>query len=599
MSYSQADRMCRVISPLGDDTPLLLQQMSGRESISSLFSYSLTLVSETEDVNFQKIVGKPIGISVRLEDGRTRWFHGIVARFVQGSSRDHFTAYRAVVVPWLWFLTRRANCKIFRNKSVPEIVKAIFDDLKFSDYKLEITGTHPKRDYTVQYRETDFQFISRLLEDEGIAYYFEHEEKSHTLVLFDAPTGNPPCPIQPVMVYESASDQGMPSGDVRNMFFERELRPGAHTATDFNFEQPSVSLLSDVASQQCIGSNPKLEIYDYPGNFALLPEGGTQVRRLMEVEECASVRVRGESQRPGLNPGYRFTLKGHYRKDCNEAYLVTEVVHTVTEIVGTGVGAMMYQNTFACIPHRIPFRPLRRTPRPIIHGAQTATVVGEPGKEIDVDKHGRVIVRFHWDRREERNRDSSCRVRVAQNWAGKGWGLIAHPRVGQEVIVEFLEGDPDRPIVTGRVYNAEQIPPYALPAKDTQSGIKSRSSPGGNPSNFNELRFEDKKGAEEVFIQAEKDLNALIKNDETRTIHQNQTITLLHGNRTITLNDGDNHLTAQKGDISVRAPAGLHSTDAVNIILDATSSIKLKCGASTIEMTPAMITINAPLVKIN
>jgi type VI secretion system secreted protein VgrG len=259
----------------------------------------------------------------------------------------------------------------------------------------------------------------------------------------------------------------------------------------------------------------------------------------------------------------------------------------------------MYRNWLTCIPHRVPYRPLRRTPRPVIHGAQTATVVGGSSKEIDVDNHGRVHVQFHWDRKGPRSEKSSCRVRVAQNWAGKGWGLIAHPRIGQEVLVEFLEGDPDRPIVTGRVYNAEQVPPYALPSLDTQTGIKSRSSPAGSASNFNELRFEDKKGSEEIFLQAEKDLNALIKHDETRTIDQNQTITLVHGNRSITLNEGNDQLTAMKGDIAVTAPAGEHSTDAIDIIVDGKSSIRLRCGASTIEMTPAMIKINAPLVKIN
>jgi type VI secretion system secreted protein VgrG len=239
----------------------------------------------------------------------------------------------------------------------------------------------------------------------------------------------------------------------------------------------------------------------------------------------------------------------------------------------------------------VPYRPLRRAPRPVIHGAQTATVVGAAGKEIDVDKHGRVIVQFHWDREGKRDPQSSCRVRVAQNWAGKGWGLVAHPRIGQEVLVEFLDGDPDRPIVTGRVYNAEQVPPYALPSHDTQSGLKSRSSPGGSSSSFNELRFEDRKGSEEVFLQAEKDLTILVKNSET--------VTLQKGHRSVTLEQGNDDLAVQKGDISVSAPAGVHTTGAVDIVVDARSSIRLRCGASTIELTPALIKINAPLVKIN
>jgi len=516
IGYSQTERMCRVLAPLGDDS-LLLQQMVARESLSRLFRFDLTLVSEHEDLAFDQIVGKPIAIAVELQDRKQRWFHGIVSRFAQGAAQGRFVAYRAEVVPRLWLLTRRTNCRIFQHLSVPDIVRQILGEHGISDLKLELVASYPEREYCVQYRETDFDFVSRLMEHEGIGYFFEHEEKAHTFVMFDSPGAAPVCPDQGTAIYASASDEGSPSGDIYQLDFERELRPGAYALTDFNFEQPSLSLLSATTSGTCVGSNASLEVYDYPGSFLLPPDAETRVKCRMEAEECASVWANGESRCAAFAPGYRFDLRGHYRSDTNDTYLITEVEHRVVESSGETEGEpARYDNTFRCMPHAVPYRPLTTTHKPRIHGAQTATVVGAAGKEIDVDVHGRIVVQFHWDREGQRDENSSCRVRVAQNWAGKGWGLIAHPRIGQEVVIDFLEGDPDHPLVIGRVYNGEQTTPYALPANSTQTGVKSRSSPGGG--GFNEWRFEDKAGSELVYIQAQKDRSTLTKNDDSQSV---------------------------------------------------------------------------------
>jgi type VI secretion system secreted protein VgrG len=586
MVFSQAERRSKVYSPFGGDA-LLLQRLSGRESISEPFGFQLEFLSELEELDFASVVGRPLGVSVLLEGGGERFFHGIVARFEQGAARGRFVSYRAELVPWLWLLKQRSNCRIFQQKSVPDIVRKIFTELGFSDFRFELSGTYAEREYCVQYRESDFQFISRLLEDEGIAYFFEHDAKSHTLVFFDGPVGNPPCVLQPFAVYQSGSDEGSPSGDVRDLCFERELRPGAYALNDYNFEQPSVSLLSGIASAQCIGTSPKLEVYDYPGNFSLVPDGAARVRCRMEAEECASVRVRGRSVCVAFTPGHRFDLKGHYRRECNETYLITEVSHTLDEEVGDhasgGGSSSTYENSFACMPHRVPYRSLRTTPRPIVHGVQTATVVGRPGEEIHVDPHGRVKVQFHWDREGKRNQDSSCWIRVSQLWAGKSWGGMAIPRVGQEVVVEFIEGDPDRPLITGRVYNAEQKVPYELPGGAHVMGMKSASTPGGG--GYNEISIDDTKGKEGVTIHAQYDMSTTVQNDQTNTVNRHFTETIKK-NASVTVTEGTYNFDVKTG------TATYHVKGAVKEDFDATLATNVK-SSITVKSLESEITVQA------
>ncbi|HME68913.1 MAG TPA: type VI secretion system tip protein TssI/VgrG [Myxococcota bacterium] len=523
MAYTQDTRVCTITSPLGSDT-LLLRHLAGQESISRLFRFDLDLVSEQDAIDFKAIIGKNLSVKLALEDGKFRHFHGVVSRFAQGTRDRRLVSYRAEIVPWLWFLTRRSDCRIFQDKAVPDIIKKVFSDLGFSDFAMRLSGSHKPRVYCVQYRETDFNFVSRLMEEEGIGYFFEHEESKHTLVLFDSASGNPECPGQADAEYATTEGASRRAGEVEEWYVERELHPGKYAITDYNFESPKSSLLANTTSAEQIGGNDKYEVYDFPTVHKTLDEGEERVRLRMEAEETSAIRIHGRSTCPGFTSGHRFTLKHHYRTDYNAAYLLTSVEHSANQGVGDQESGSTYSNSFTCIPRSIPFRPARVTPRPVIQGVQTAVVTGPAGEELYLDKYGRIKVQFHWDREGQHNEKTSCWVRVSQPIAGKGWGAHCHPRIGQEVVVEFLEGDPDRPIVTGCVYNAEQMPPYDLPANSTRTGIKSRSSKGGG--GFNEIRLEDKKGAEEVFIHAQKDENIVIGNNKTEQVGKDETITI-------------------------------------------------------------------------
>jgi len=528
MAYTQDTRLCTITSPLGGDT-LILRQLAGQESISQLFRFDLDLVSEEDAIDFKAIVGKNLGVKLAFEDGKFRYFHGVVSRFAQGTRDRRLVAYRAELVPWLWFLTRKADCRIFQDKTVPDIIKKVFSDLGFTDLKWQLNGSYQPRVYCVQYRETNFNFVSRLMEEEGIGYFFEHDESKHTLVLFDSASGNPECPGQADVEYATTEGASRQAGEVEDWHVERELHPGKYAITDYNFESPKSSLLANTTTSEQIGGNEKYEVYDFPTLHKTVDEGDKRVRLRMEAEEASAIRIDGHSTCPGFTAGHRFTLKHHYRTDYNTAYLLTSVEHSVTQGVGDEESSSTYSNSFTCIPRSIPFRPPHVTPRPTVYGVQTAVVTGPSGEELYLDKYGRVKVQFHWDREGQHDDKTSCWVRVSEPVAGKGWGAHCHPRIGQEVVVDFLEGDPDRPIVIGCVYNAEQMPPYELPAHSTRSGIKSRSSKGGG--GFNEIRFDDKKGAEEVFFHAQKDENSVVENNKTEQVGANESLAVAN-NRT-------------------------------------------------------------------
>ncbi|MEX2208184.1 MAG: type VI secretion system tip protein TssI/VgrG [Myxococcota bacterium] len=524
MAYSQEAQICQVSSPLGDDA-LLLADMSARESISKPFVFDMHFLSQTEDIDFAAVIGKPLCVQLTLGNGNQRYFHGVVARFSQGSAEGGFASYRAEVVPWISLLRHRAGCRIFQHKTVPDIIKAVLTETDFGDVEFQLAGDFPEREYCVQYRETDLNFIARLAEEEGISYFFKHSDKQHTLVLFNSPGAAAPCPGQATIAYASAVDLSVLAGSISDFRVEHEVASGKYSLSDYNFEDPSLSLLATTQSSATLGANEKFEIYDHPGEYLQLSEGERRVKLRMQAEEAAAIHIRATSDCAAFLPGFRFDLQGHFRGSYNQSYLITEVKHQVSQTIGAGGGGggSSYSNSFSCIPHSVPFRPLQHTAKPLITGVQTATVVGASGKEIDVDGHGRVIVQFHWDREGKKDENSSCRVRVSHNWAGKNWGLISNPRIGQEVIVEFIEGDPDRPIITGGVYNGEQTVPYALPANATQTGIKTRSSMEGGTANFNEIRMEDRKGSEQFFVQAERDWEKQVKNDSKEVVGHDRT----------------------------------------------------------------------------
>jgi type VI secretion system secreted protein VgrG len=558
-TYTQEGRLLSATTTLGTDV-LLLTAFSGEERLSRLFRYELEFLSDNESIAAKDVVGKPVGWSVHqtvygLE--QPRYFHGVVSRFAAGPrGYREMRTYRAEVVPWFWFLTHTADCKIFQNKSTPDIVKAVFAAFGFQDYKDSLKGSYSPREYCVQYRETAFQFVSRLLEEEGIFYWFQHEEAKHTLVLADQASSYFTLPESPVPY---APGSLVPS-HVSAWEHRYAFRTGKWTNTDYNFETPATSLLATTSTVVPLPDAPKYEVFDYPGLYQVKSAGDGVVKVRMGEEEAGYDSAEGASRCVTFTPGGKFTLQDYGVDAENQDYLVTAIRHTAVDGSITGRGESRYDNTFRCIPASVLFRPERVTPKPFVHGPQTAVVVGPSGEEIYVDKYGRVKVQFFWDRVGKKDENSSCWIRVAQHWAGKNWGIVFHPRIGQEVVVDFLEGDPDRPLITGRVYNAALMPPYDLPANMTQSGVKTRSSKGGGTANFNELRFEDKKGSEDIFFHAEKDFHREVENDDDLKVFHDQTITIKN-NRTEEVQEGDEKVTIDKGNRTVTVSTGNDTHD--------------------------------------
>jgi type VI secretion system secreted protein VgrG len=578
--YTQAHRLLSITTPLGPDA-LLLQALSGQEGTSRPFSYDLELLAPNNPaVSLESIVGQNVTITIQLPDGSGRYINGYVSRFAQGATDDrYFTHYTARVVPWLWFLTRHADCRIFQNMTAPDIISQVFGLFSFAKFRNSLTGTYPTLEYCVQYRETASNFVSRLMEQFGIFYYFDHTTQGqHTLVMCDNNASLPVCPGSLISYQTRVGGLDDPEV-VSNWQVEQELETGKYSVTDYNFTTPSTNLLAGDQTVVSIPPNQSLEIFDYPGPHTTLEEGTTVARIRMQEEEVGCMVATASSNCRGLMSGYTFELQNHYRSDQNKTYLITEVRHVASEgrtyVTGKHENES-YSNSFTCIPTSTPYRPASLTHRPFVQGPQTALVVGKQGEEIWVDQYGRVKVQFYWDRVGKKNENSSCWIRVSHPWAGKNWGAMFIPRIGQEVIVSFLEGDPDRPIITGRVYNAEQMPPGTLPDRQTVSGIRTRSTKGGGEHDANVLAFDDEKGEEVFYMRAQKNMAVRVEhdkdlkvgNDETRDIghdrkseiHHDDTMTIDHdktltvmNNRTSTINNDDTETVANNQDITIGA----------------------------------------------
>jgi len=528
----------------GLNTPLHVMSARGQEGLSQLYTFEVDLASKAADIALGKVVGQPARLTLEASGG-TRYVHGLVSEFQQLETHGGgLTAYRATLVPAAWRLNQNATCRVFQKQDVRKIVTGILDRAKI-EHRFRSRGnrTLAQRDYCVQYRESDWAFISRLLEEEGFFYFFEHGAEGHKLHIGDSPdffpamAGTHKIPLH-------APDAMVPGEEQLTAFsFRERLGPDTATLTDFNFERPAVSM----AARSMAGQAGAVERFDYPGGYFDEDEG----KRLagVRLEELQSAAKLGEawSNCPRMAPGYKFQLEGHPSEAYNrKEYVASQVLHGVEKAAGALEGAALdpacsYTNSLRCLPAGAAYRPPRITPRPFIRGVQTAFVVGPKDEEVYTDKHGRVKVQFHWDREGKRDANSSCWVRVSQLWAGQGWGAIWIPRVGQEVIVDFLEGDPDRPIITGRVYNALSPPPYDLPAAKTRSAIKSASTPGGKGSN--EIRFEDRKGAEELYTHAQR--------DRTEVVERNMS-TSVGGGQTLTVGGDRVHSVTGKEDVSVK-----------------------------------------------
>ena len=540
MSTSQEGRLISITTPLGDNV-LLLAGFSGHEAISRLFSFHLDLLTEQGPIDFTKIIGKNVTISVMQSDNTPRYFNGMVSRFSQSGGDTQFMLYQMEVVPWTWMLTRYADCKIFHNKKVGDIIQQVFSDRSFTDFKMSLSGTYSPLEYCVQYRETDFNFISRLMEQNGIFYFFEHELGKHTMVIADSSSIHQACPGQESAGYNLAGG-GLDADDVVNSWnLEQELKSGKYTLTDYYFVTPSANLVATESTVYEVGGNSGFELFDYPGEYTTRSDGTSFAKLRMQEVEAEHLIARGSGVCRAFTSGYKFDLEDHPQDALNDTYVLTEIQHiasvggTYSTSGGGEAGSDSYSNHFSCIPASVPFRPARVTPKPFVQGIQTAIVVGKSqdtddsgdsddpgtdGEEIWVDKYGRVVVLFPWDRKKA----CSCWVRVSQEWAGQAWGSITIPRVGQEVIVSFVEGDPDRPLITGRVYNATNTVPYSLPDNQTRSTFMTRSSKGGSASTYNELRFEDKTGSEQVFFRSQKDYDNYVMNDTREWIGNNRSL---------------------------------------------------------------------------
>jgi type VI secretion system secreted protein VgrG len=524
MPFTQKDRLMSIHTSLGEDA-MLLQGFTGHEGISQLFTFDLHLLREGIPIPHEELVGQNATIQLILRGDESRYFNGFISRLTQVAGSPGIFHSRAELVPWLWFLTQTADCRIFQEKTVPDIIEQIFKEYGFSDYKFQL-GTYEPREYCVQYRETDYQFVSRLMEQYGIFYFWEHAADKHTLVVADDSSSHQPIPSQASVHWDPAGSAGYEEDMITSLEFKKDFRPGTFTHRGFDFKQSPSSRLSAHTEPSIIdiGGNSAFEIYDYEGKYEKKKTVTSLAKVRMQEEEAQHFVISGASTCKAFSSGYKYTLEGNLPVQWQTEHVLTSLHHqgSMGNTYNPGRptseedGDPSYTNTFTCIPFTVPFRPPQLTPKPVVQGPQTAIVVGKKGEEIWVDKYGRVKVLFHWDREGKGDEQSSCWVRVSQLWAGKQWGTMFLPRIGQEVIVEFLEGDPDRPIITGRVYNAENIPPYELPAEQTKATIKSNSSKGGK--GFNEIRFEDKKGDEQIFIHGEKNIDIRINNDRFETI---------------------------------------------------------------------------------
>ena len=626
-------RALDIQTPLGPGA-FILTEFSGSEHIARLSEFGVQLKSKRPDIVGEQMLGQ--NVTVRLELAASmhasRYFNGYITRWggvteivdsLQGQKQTKAYLYEATLHPWLWFLTRQANSRIFQNKKVPEIIKEVFGAHGgLASFEDKLTRTYPRWVYCCQYRETDFNFVSRLMEQEGIYYYVKHDNGKHTLVLADSSAHHTPYPHYDHLRFDQ---EDRPDGEVIGAWSAQyDIQPGKYVVDDYNPEKPRTQM---AASAQKKREHPyaNFEFYDYPAEFDEAADGRQVASTRLEELQAQYHTFSGGGNVRGFQPGCVFELQRHPVAAYNAKHLIVGASYSGTASADTSGGGsgFNFSSHIQAIPANQQYRPPRTTPKPLIQGPQTATVVGPSGEEIytdDKEHMGCVKVQFRWDRYGKADQNSSCWIRVATPWAGNGYGAMAIPRVGQEVVVEFLEGDPDWPIITGSVYNGVNKPPYNLPAEKTRWGLKSRSSMGGGASNFNELRFEDKKGNEEVYLHAEKDHNVYIKHDRTEKILNEANLDVakdvlgkfgadVHADITgdeITKVGGGVHLKVAQDwqgkmgtRMAVDAGQEIHLKAGMTLVLESGTQISLKVGGNFIDINPAGVFIKGTMVMVN
>ncbi len=647
-TITQKHRFFAVNTPLGEDV-LVFGRMTAVERLGEPFEFDLELLSERTDIDLLEVLGKNMTVRMELPQARgggTRYFNGFVTRFSYlGMRGQRYGLYRARLNPWLWFLTRTSDCRIFQSQTVPDIIQSIFRGHGFTDFRNSLSGTYRTWEYCVQYRETDFNFVSRLMQQEGIYYYFAHENGKHFLVLADDPGAHTPFSGYDQVPYYPPDVQELREKDhLYEWIVEKQVQPGAYALNDFDATAPRKNLRT-AASTPKDHAMADFEMYDYPGDYSEASDGNAySTVRLQELLAQHEI-LRGEGIARGLAAGSVFSLTNCGREEQNRQYLVVSAVHEMQSdayesVAQIDVSGKPYIVRITAMDAQEPYRSPRTVPKPVVQGPQTAIVVGASGDEIHTDQYGRVKCQFHWDRYGSANQNSSCWIRVAQSWAGKKWGALYLPRVGHEVIVDFLEGDPDRPIVTGRVYNGVNMPPYTLPDDKTKSTIKSLSSVGGG--GFNEFRFEDKKGEEQIFLHAERNQDIRVKNNalewignERHLIVKKKQFEQVEGEKHLIIKagdggngdqfekvEGDKHQKVQgdhnqkvDGALSIKVDGdmqekvgGSHALDATSaihikagqtVVIEAGSQLTIKVGGSFVSIDASGVTIQGTMVKIN
>lgn len=534
------ERLVDVTTPLGE--ALWFRQMTGTEALSEMFEFDVTFHSDKIGLSAKQMLGKDVTMKIETAGGLAgktgiRYLNGICTRFASGGREGQHLIYTAKLRPWLWLASRQSDCRSFQNKSVPEIIDIVLGPYGFVTTK-KLKGGYRRREFCVQYQETDLNFVMRLMEDEGIYFYFAHSQGKHELVLVDDISHHAKLPEKPVIKYYGLDASAVVHEEHFNSWDVREeVDPGEYSTRDYDFKKPRDTLETRRRRPMKHAQDSK-ERYTWPGGYVNHGDGDKYAQVRLEALQAEQERAQGHCTVRTMGPGYLFKLENCPRADQNREYLSVAATYFFRDnarmSAGSGDGDAAWSITVTSQPSSLPYRPQMLTPRPRTHGPQTAVVVGSG--EIDTDEYARVKVHFFWDRVEQ----DSCWIRVSQPWAGNKWGMIHIPRVGQEVVIDFIGGDPDYPIITGRVYNADKMPPYSLPANKTQSGIKSRSSEGGGSEDFNEIRMEDKKGQEQIYIHAQKDLETRVENDEKRQVDRDRK-SLIKRDDTRDVNGDDKH----------------------------------------------------------
>ncbi len=573
IQFRQTNRIAELTSVFGKDV-LALVKVECEEGLSDDFVIVIEAVSDQEDLNFDQAIATHMTVKVETESGDTRYFDGLLTDAKWLGRRQGHHIYRLILKPWFWLLTKTANCRIFKDMSAPDIISEVLGEHDFSDFQNKLTESYDPIHYCVQYRESDYSFCCRLMEEFGISYYFEHDSGKHTMILADAKSSYGSIDGDPSIPYIATDGDSRHDQERLNHWVPgRKFRTGKFAVNDYDFEKPSASLEADrdAGASYRAGS---LEHYDYPGRYTEKDKGSKFSNIRLEAEQAADKRIECAGEVPRLFPGGLFTLKDHFHGPQNREYLVVRASHQINaESYRSGANdtGEVYTGSYDVLASDTPFRTPARTGKPRIPGPQTAKVVGEG--EIDVDEYGQIMVEFHWDR----DKTQSRRVRVAQVWSGKQWGGIYIPRVGQEVIVQFLEGDPDKPIVIGTVYNAEYMPPYSLPGEKNKAGVKSDSTIGGG--GYNEFVMDDSNGQELIGVHAQKDMETVIENDESLHVKHDRD-TKIDNNRT--------------------EKVGVNTTETIGQTWKVTAGSKIEfiCGGSKIVMTPMSIKIESPQIDI-